>query len=177
MYWEAEPETRDLLLSLLETEHQDGLKRDDLLCALSWIREERIQEQFNIWRHIPPAWHTTGSRSIQLYGTNAGWELTEEGKRRDLCFQMCYDLQPVDTLSETNPHHPVAVIAPHEDYCPWCNRPLVTLFDLHLRDSRLSFLPFHGERLRIPICTNCSLQENVFLMWMEMVVHTGVRKI
>jgi hypothetical protein len=70
MYWEADPEARDLLPSLLEKEQQDSLKRDNLLCALAWIRDEKMQEQFNIWRHISPAWHTTSSRSIQLLDGN-----------------------------------------------------------------------------------------------------------
>jgi len=48
LYWEADPDTGDLLLSLLETDQQDGPKHHDLLCALAWIRDERVQEQFNI---------------------------------------------------------------------------------------------------------------------------------
>ncbi len=162
LYWEANSGARDLLLTFLETDLQDILKRHDLLCALAWIGDEKVREQFDTWRHSPPVWHTTGNDSMQKYARYAGWELTEEGKRHNLCSQVCYDLLSVDAPLTSSIQHPIAVIAPREDHCPWCGRPLVTLFDLHLHDRRLSFLPLQGKRLHIPICINCSLQERVF---------------
>ena len=48
-----------------------------------------------------------------------------------------------------------------EETCGWCGRSLMTLFDVDLRDPRLAFLSIPGERLRIPMCLNCSLQYDV----------------
>jgi len=115
---------------------------------------------FATLKHAPPAW--TSVASMRDYGRFAGWELTEDGHQRALCLEPCSSLTFVEATPSPPRDWPVAVMAPHEGVCPWCGRQLVTLFDFHLRDSRLDFLPVQGERLRIPICVNCSFQSTVF---------------
>ncbi len=158
LYREADSATRDLLLLLLESDLPPEMRRGDLLCALAWIGDKKVRAQFNAWHHKQPTWYPSSYYSIQDYARCAGWELTKDGKRRDLCYSECYDLLSADEVAAMHIPNPVEVIAPHEEQCPWCDRSLVTLFDFHLHDHRLSFLGLEGERVRIAMCTNCSTQ-------------------
>ena len=45
-----------------------------------------------------------------------------------------------------------------EELCGWCSRPLTVLFDLDLRDPSFARFGIDGERLRIPLCLNCSFE-------------------
>jgi hypothetical protein len=160
MYREADQKTRDLLLARLETTPQDEVAYHDLLCALAWIGDATVWELFSTLKHAPAPW--TSVSSVREYATFAGWELTEDDKRRNLCFEGCYDLISASATPASMMRGPAAAVAPHDDRCPWCARSFIPLLDLHLHDHRLAFLPVQGEKLRIPICLNCSFQAAVF---------------
>jgi hypothetical protein len=57
---------------------------------------------------------------------------------------------------------PVRVIAPHEERCGWCGRPLVSLLDLALTSPELAFLELFGERLRFATCERCTAYRPLF---------------
>lgn len=163
LFREADSATRDQIIFMLESEEKDSYTRQDLLCALAWIGDQTAQRQFEQWRNIQPAWSASLFVPLDEYTTQAGWELTEGGERRDLYYHECYSLEPIDVAHRADMSNPVAVVTPHEELCGWCQRPLITLFDFDLRDPRLSFLNIQGQRIRIAMCMNCSLQnERVF---------------
>ena len=164
LYREADSATRDLMLSLLKSDLQDNHLRQELLTALAWIGDDQVQEQFLQWRRIPPLWGASRyfGQPLDAYTRYAGWERTEDGKRRELYYQECYELISVERATAADIPGPVKVIALHEEECPWCSRQLISLFDFDLRDPRLAFLSVEGERIRIVMCVNCSLQEHVY---------------
>jgi hypothetical protein len=170
IFREADPATRDTIIALLTLGGKTVYSAPGLLSALSWIGDEVIQRQFQRWREDPPAWSTSMYRAPEWFTLCAGWELTSDGKRRDLYFQESYDVIPLPHAEAAGLDlpGPLAVATMQEERCGWCDRPLMTLFDLDLRDPRMAFLGLQGERLRIPICLNCSFQysfqdEHVFM--------------
>lgn len=169
LYWddgvtfrEADPATRDLLLSLLENESLASFIREEILCALAWIDDETVLTTFQRWQQTPPSWTPAYGRMapFQIFTQYAGWELSPDGQRRDLCHQSCYELVPIEQIPTDSASSPLNVFAPTDERCHWCGRPLVALFDCDLRDKRLAFLDKEREWLRILACPNCSVQDS-----------------
>ncbi|HLZ56280.1 MAG TPA: hypothetical protein VKR06_04965 [Ktedonosporobacter sp.] len=137
------------------------MHRNHLLMAVAWIGDETVQAQFSAWRLSPPNWRTELFLAPEDYSREAGWELTEEGKRRDLSFSTCYELisakqaasLPMRLMEQTT----------HEERCPWCQRLLQRLLDLDLGDPRCRWISAEGERLCLVICARCSFYATVYL--------------
>ena len=89
----------------------------------------------------------------------AGWELTFDGTRRDLFHAQCYEFMATGAATRDAISGPVTVFTHTEERCRWCGRHLTILVDCDLRDPRLTFLDEQRERLCIPMCLNCSLQD------------------
>lgn len=157
LFREADSDTRDQLITWIENEEKTVYLRDQLLSFLAWINDEVVLKAFRRWRDTPPGWVESLSPPLKWFPLVAGWELTEDGKRRDLYYATSYHLIPSD-VQRLEQAGPVEMVIPHEERCGWCYRPLVTLFDLHVSDPRLRFLSLQGERLRIALCPNCSQQ-------------------
>jgi hypothetical protein len=145
-------------LYLLETD-LDRVLRDNVLCALAWIGDEIVQETFKRWRQTPPPWRSALSWSPDRYAHVAGWELTVDGTRRDLYHAQCYELMAADTATRDALPGPVTVFTHTGERCRWCERHLTILFDCDLHNPRLTFLDGQRKRLCIPMCLNCSLQD------------------
>jgi hypothetical protein len=155
---EADSATRDQLLYLLETD-LDRVLRDKVLCALAWIGDEVVQETFKRWRHTPPPWRSALFWSPDHYAHVAGWELTVDGTRRDLYHAQCYELMAADAATRDALPGPLTVFTHTDERCRWCGRHLTILFDCDLHDPRLTFLDGQRDRLCIPMCLNCLLQD------------------
>lgn len=160
MFREADPATRNHLIALIDSGERNSTvgssyTPDRLLCMLAWIGDEVVQEAFARWRQTPPAGLVKPEDSLY----EAGWELTAEGKRRDLYFRQNTDLLLSEQELATKAPRPVHVLLPHEGRCGWCGNQLLTLFTLDLRDPHLAFLGMRGEQLRIAMCSNCTPQE------------------
>ena len=155
IFWRAGSDARNALLEQLDASASDAGEINSTLIALAWIGDQEVQSQFRHWRETPPAWRSLLNVPPDSYALEAGWELTENGARRNLAHLECYGLVPADELGG-NTDGPVQVVTPHEGACGWCGRSLVTMFDLELSDSRLQFLGLKGDRLRIAICERCT---------------------
>lgn len=149
----AGAETRDLLLQGLP--QADTEEAALILSALAWIGDAVVRIRFHQWRDAPPEWAVPLDPPPDLHSLDAGWHLELEGTRRDLYHEECYELIAADTATAGAVASPVQVITPHEQRCPGCKHPLVTLFDFGLRDRRLAFVGLDGSRLRIATCLRC----------------------
>jgi hypothetical protein len=158
LFREADAQTRDQIIALLETGTEDIYRCTHLLCALAWIGDEVVQARFAQWRRTPPAWSVSLSSPLEDYTYQAGWELTVDGRRRDLCHLENYDLVAADEAAAAIIPGPEVAMTPDTERCRWCERPLFTLFDIDLRDRRMAFLGMAGERLRIVTCPDCAYQ-------------------
>ena len=131
-----------------------------LLSALAWIGNEAVQAQFHAWRLSPPDWrleHFPPENS----SLEAGWELTADGRRRDLYSSTCFDLVPVDPAASFHPT--LEAEKARQERCSWCQRPLRRLLDLDLRDPRCQGISAEGERLCLAICERCSCYATIYL--------------
>ncbi|WP_220200112.1 hypothetical protein [Ktedonospora formicarum] len=159
VFQDAQADTRDLLLSLLETKNKD-MKRK-WLTALAWIRDEVAVETFRAWRLTPPIWYQSTDRPIESFTRYAGWEFTTEGAVRDLYFHDGYELLSHGLVEEEQAGS-MKVFQKIDQTCCWCGRPMVTGLDIDQSEDKLSFLTTHIPRLRFLFCINCSVQENIF---------------
>ncbi|GHO48609.1 hypothetical protein [Ktedonospora formicarum] len=169
IFREADPETRDHIITLLQTGEPCPYHPTALLSALAWIGDRRVQEQFSQWQYHPEyeQWRQRVTLTPASFAHQAGWELTPDGGRRDLYFHTCYDL-PRRTSEEGLR---VNLGSLQEEHCGWCGRQLFSCFDCFLSDlPHVSEELFHqrGERLRLPLCLNCfstqSFRENRVIM-------------
>lgn len=157
---EADSITRDTIIRRLDSGKEGTYSCTDMLCALAWIGDEEVQRKFSYWRQNPPSWSLPLPSPLSRYTLAAGWELTPAGTRRNLYIENSYDIisssQAKSNDIETS--NVLFVGNLQSEVCGWCRQPLLTLFDINLNSSTMSFLGIEGKRLRIPICVNCSFQ-------------------
>jgi hypothetical protein len=155
LFFGADASVRDRMLTLLDTGVEDDRFRDELVCGLAWIGDEIVQRRFAEWRLAPQPWETRYAKAADFTRTG-GWELTDDGKRRNLYFPQSYSFISVDEATPEQMPGPVAVATYGQERCRWCERPLLTLFDIDLTDPRMALLGVDGIRLRLGMCRNCS---------------------
>jgi hypothetical protein len=168
LYLGAARTTTQHLLRLLDDPAAQE-QRNLLLLALAWVDADLVHTRFHAWRTNLPAWRVDVYRAPEEFATDAGWELTPGGSRRQLYRSTCYELVPVDEPEYTPSARAVAVSTPHEALCGWCGRRLVTLLDIDLSDPRCVFVvgeeveEAHGAtRLRIAHCLWCSTYATLY---------------
>ncbi len=165
MYLHADAAARNQLIALVEETMEGSYERSYALKSLAWIGDETVQAQFSIWRRKPPTMWTRSVSApwpIEENLKDAGWELTSEGKRRNLYYQQWRHLLPEKQADNLGLPAPVSAGSLHNEPCPWCGLKMAYIIDLDLRDPRLAFLGFSGERLRIPFCKWCSLGKIIY---------------
>lgn len=160
MYLHADAQARDQLIARVEGAAEYHYELYFALESLAWIGDEPVQAKFSAWRRKPPAWWAKGVNAhwpIEESVKEAGWELTSEGKRRDLYFQQWRPLQPIKRSVSPGLQTPASAGSLHDESCQWCGLKMAYIIDLDLRDPHLAFLGLPGERLRILFCEWCSL--------------------
>ena len=160
MFREADPALRDRLIALVEIGTHDptfhpSYRQNEFLYILAAIGDEVVQATFRKWRDNPPP----GLPHPEDVLPETGWELTPGGRRRNLY------VAPMQAAAASSPVQIGGILS---ERCGWCGRSLASFLDLDLTDPRLAALWPQGERLRIPMCLNCSLQyavgsESVFM--------------
>lgn len=149
------PDVRDDLLARIDC---DAENRHPILAALAWIGDATVVKQFDSWRRMPPPWNKSFDFPIHHYPHEAGWELTRDGQRRDLCFRQCVQLQ-----KKGPSHTPASFLSLVEraDFCPCCQSSLTTLFDFDPTSFGISH--DHGTfgPVQIVTCEICTTFETV----------------
>lgn len=154
LFHRAPPDVRDTLLQ--QVENYAG-SRDGILCALAWIGDEVVVKQFNRWRQEPPTWCDTLYLPPHDYARQAGWELTKEGRRRNLYFPQCTHL--IKQLPERSTAF--RAVAEHGENCPHCAMPLINLFEAEPGAVGFSADDWPGQ-IRILTCQCCTVFDTVF---------------
>ncbi|HEU5378479.1 MAG TPA: hypothetical protein VFV38_23910 [Ktedonobacteraceae bacterium] len=151
----------DMCQQMLELLHAPSQgHRGQLLQVLAWMGTKAVQAQFSTFRLHPPVWRTELFVPPENYSQEAGWELTADGRRRDLYFSTCYELIPVDLA---NSSQSAAEPTMGQEHCVWCQRPLQRVLDLDLRDPRCRWITAEGERLCLAVCARCSFYATTYL--------------
>lgn len=149
LYLGADADIAQQLVALCEDGHA--------LAALAWIGDETAQAAFSRWRSDPPGWAGKLFLAPHRYAAVAGWELTSEGKRRDLFHPVAF---PLVARAAAQADNAVTVGVPAEESCGWCGLRLVDL--LQFRDIG-AVLPDQGTRpVRVVTCHTCTCFGTVF---------------
>jgi hypothetical protein len=130
----------------------DPNQKINLIYILAWIGSTKAQRELRelAQTSIELTWGTVKIKDLIPV---AGWELTGDGKRRDLFYSKSYCLDFVETKR----------LEFLTEKCPWCKRSLFVPFDFNLLDSQIKFLEFQGTTLRIPTCINCVEYSPIFI--------------
>ncbi len=154
VYHSADASVADDLKQLLDNDEN----LNNILLDLVWIGDEAVQEALHEWREKPPQWCANLYVPPHRYAEEAGWELTSDGKRRDLFSVACYPL--VRHVDDDARRGMVRIGADHQESCRWCGRRLVVLVELS-REC-LSLVGVDGGQLRIATCDVCTCYGPVF---------------
>lgn len=157
-YRKASPAIRDSLISEMD-ETSGTLRLDHVLCALAWIGDKRVCEQFLQWENSTPRWRAELHVGPRGYAHVAGWEPTHGG-RRNLFHETCLALRPVE--SEIYASKAVGLLKDNTGVCPWCGSALVDLFDIDLSAPEFVFLGISGPRLPVVTCEACTCFGTIF---------------
>lgn len=142
----ANPEIRDKLIERV------GIKTDWVLYALAWIGDETVCRFFQAWRESPPDWTKSLFVTADKYSLSAGWELTEDGKRRELCHTECRPIVPAIESETSLPAFQVFSDAP--GVCSVCQRNLAYMFTF-TKDPNYLKHPALSRNHKFLLCEAC----------------------
>ncbi len=157
IFKDAPIDVRDYLIEQV-SKGLDTLSLDHMLKALAWIGDEMVVHLFYEWKKNPPKWRNKLYVSPEEYSLEAGWELTEEGKRRDLFYTDCY---AIEKKNPTENEH-ILFLQTQDKKCEWCGGDLVNLFNFDLTNSLLEFMNLNGVKLNIVTCPVCSCYDPIY---------------
>lgn len=155
IYWGADTSIAEQLIPLCDADEF----REFALLALAWIGNQAVQHIFAKWRDAPPRWSSRLFVPPHRYADSAGWELTSNGKRRDLFTATTFPL--VRPESTPTRYDAVQVYQPHKERCPWCGRQLMALVAI---ENAKSIFADHAtdDPLKVLTCDICTCFGPVF---------------
>jgi hypothetical protein len=158
-FWPSLPFHRSSPLlrdELIEKIDKDQGNRNHILLALAWIGDSRVVELFADWKRRPPSWAVSLQIPPHDYSREAGWEVTDDGEKRQLYFDTCTKLVRGSSPSPDS----FRAITDRDDHCPWCGARLTDLFDI---TAEVFGLPGEvGSRVQVTTCQVCTTFEAVF---------------
>ncbi|MCG7377850.1 DUF1963 domain-containing protein [Paenibacillus sp. ACRSA] len=163
LYKSASPEVRDQLLQQVKTDDEN---RNFLLLMLAYIGDDVVVQQFQQWKQSPPPWADQLYVAPEQYATEAGWELTTEGKRRMLFTTPSYSLYVVDeeeSSATASGGEPISMLVNSSDCCPWCSRELTVLVSLDAHHPALREVSWKADELQVQTCMSCSCYGVVYM--------------
>jgi hypothetical protein len=160
-------QVRDRLIGLVEQAVAASRGQKDLgsgprlvdlggICGiLASIGDEVVVQRIRGWRRVPALADDFSNESLR----SAGWEMTDDGRRRSLHSVLTIPLLP-RVAGDGAASGAVRVLTPLGGKCPSCGRDMLALLDVDLRQldvlpEELSFLNAGGTRMAIPFCEEC----------------------
>lgn len=163
LYKSASGEVRDRLLQQVNTDDEN---RNHILLMLAHIGDDVVVQQFQQWRQSPPSWASELYVAPEHYTTEAGWELTKDGQRRELFITPSYSLYKVKENEGPNVESTggsLSMLTSSTNCCPWCGNALTTLISLDVKHPALKDVSWHAQRLQIQTCVICSSYGVVYM--------------
>ncbi|MFH2056981.1 MAG: DUF1963 domain-containing protein [bacterium] len=161
LFWPSQPFCRaspDIRNELIMRVEKDDVNRNHILVALAWIGDDAVARLFDSWRQYPPTWQDSLYIPPHRYSYEAGWEVTEDGQRRDLYFHHCTKLQQGRSMSPNS----FTAITERQDHCPWCSQRLSNLVNVVPSEFGISCGSHARELIRVTTCEICTVVTPVF---------------
>ncbi|MCF7756473.1 DUF1963 domain-containing protein [Paenibacillus xylanexedens] len=163
LYKSASEEVRDRLLQQVNSDDEN---RNHILLMLAHIGDDVVVQQFRQWRQSPPSWASELYVTPEHYTTEAGWELTKDGQRRELFITPSYSLYKVKENEGPNVEltgNALSMLNPSNSGCPWCGNALTALISLDVKHPALKDVSWHAQQLQIQTCVICSSYGVVYM--------------
>ncbi|MCM3134023.1 DUF1963 domain-containing protein [Paenibacillus polysaccharolyticus] len=166
LFKSASGKTRDHLIQQVNNDEEN---RNHFLIMLAYIGDEVVVQQFWEWKLSPPEWAGKLYVAPERYTLQAGWELTEEGQRRELFITPSYSLYEVGDNDGEGSHSadlkgsPIALLVPSSTHCPWCSNPFISLMNLHVKHPSLRSVHWNSPQLDVQTCLVCSSYSVVYM--------------
>lgn len=160
----APNDVRDYLINQINND-SETLNLNHILLALAWIGDEKVVELFSNWKNNPPKWRDKLYIAPEEYSLEAGWEITQAGKRRNLFYEDCYKIENYDDDDNTDSKNnidsktePVIFLKPKAEKCEWCGKNLTNIFSFDLKNQVCSFIDLNEglDSLDIMTCIFCN---------------------
>jgi hypothetical protein len=145
----AGPVIRDRILDMIGL---GTVQLNHALCALAWIGDSVVVEQFAEWDNSPPPWRTKLHVGPGIYALIGGWELTPRG-RRNLFFDDCFALHIVP---DDRPASGVQLLSEQNAKCPLCGDALVHLLEIPIEDAPQCCCLASVTTLAVLTCERCT---------------------
>ncbi|MGF6355164.1 hypothetical protein ABIE27_003078 [Paenibacillus sp. 4624] len=166
LFKSASGETRD---HLIQQVNNDKENRNHFLIMLAYIGDDAVVQQFWQWKQSPPEWAGELYVEPECYTLQAGWELTEEGQRRELFITPSYSLyeagdSDVEGSESVNLEgSPISLLVPSSSLCPWCGSSFISLMNLHVKHPSLQSVHWNSPQLDVHTCLVCSSYSVVYM--------------
>lgn len=166
LFKSASGETRDHLIQQVNNDEEN---RNHFLIMLAYIGDEVVVQQFWQWKQFPPEWAGELYVTPERYTLQAGWELTEEGQRRELFITPSYSLYEAGDSdiggneSDNLDGSPISLLAPSSNHCPWCRNPFISLMNLHVKHPAFQSVHWKFSHLDVQTCLVCSSYSVVYM--------------
>lgn len=166
LFKSASGETRD---HLIQQVNNDGENRNHILIMLAYIGDEVVVQHFWQWKQSPPDWASRLYVAPERYTLQAGWELTEEGQRRELFITPSYSLYETGESNvagrerENLDGAPISLLVPSSTHCPWCSNPFISLMNLQVQHPALHSVYWKFSHLDVQTCLVCSSYSVVYM--------------
>lgn len=145
----AGPSVRDRILKMVGP---GTVQLNHVLCALAWIGDSVVVEQFAEWENHPPPWRAKLHVGPGSYALLGGWELTPHG-RRNLFFDDCFALH----IAPDDQHASgVQLLSEQKARCLLCGDALVHLLEIPFEDAPQGCRPVSGIALPVLTCERCT---------------------
>jgi hypothetical protein len=160
-FWPSLPFSRsspDIRDELVERVQGDSANRNHILLALAWVGDPTVVELFGWWRRSPPSWSASMYLPPHDYSREAGWELADDGSKRQLFLDHCNKLKGGASISQDN----FKAIVERDDACPWCGTKLTNL--LNVRPSAFGLQPVGNSSgpTQVTTCEVCTMFVPIF---------------
>ncbi|WP_145332963.1 DUF1963 domain-containing protein [Paenibacillus xylanexedens] len=166
LFKSASGETRN---HLIQQVNNDEGNRNHLLMMLAYIGDETVVQQFWQWKQSAPDWASELYVAPECYTLQAGWELTEDGQRRELFITPSYSMYEVGgsdvagSQSKNLDGVPISLLVPNSNFCPWCGSSLISLMNLHVKHPALQSVDWKFPQLDVQTCLVCSSYSVVYM--------------
>ncbi len=158
IYYNAAPDTRDLLIERLVSTADSG-EANHILCCLAMIGDDVVRQKFIELDTNPLPWREKLYLDPTAYAMGGGWTVDKAGNKEPLVYDTCYQL----VAGNKNDDKAVELCKPRAgETCEKCGCQVMDMLSLDGRDERLAFLETDGV-VKAVACPNCAtMSEGIF---------------
>lgn len=159
LFYGASDNVAKCLLDKLNNLDDSYTNLNHILYSLAMIGNERIVNIFKDWKENGSPFDNILYVKAYEYSYEGGWEINNNGKRRNLYFNNSY---PITSNSNTNSID-ISFLNKESNICPLCSNPLFSLFKVNANATSIfNFKKYKPNKLNISTCIYCTCYNSIY---------------